>query len=144
MGVVKGNLEVTIRLSKSTCYFMKTGKCSLNLVDDYYVATSTRTAAGDLLYCPRLYRAMCNRERGKAIAIIPCECGHAEVVSGHQRACIASQKRLPLAVCAAEEESRPFCPVCEGQMTFEEQNTGGARIVTVRAVIDTGEDGETA
>lgn len=143
MGVVKGNLEVAIKLSKATCYFMRTGKCSLSLVNDYYVATSTKTAANDLLYCPRLYRAMCNRERGKAIAITPCECGHAEVVSGHQRACIASQKRLPLAVRAAEEESKPSCPICDGQLTFEEQNTGGARIVTIRAVIDTGEEEET-
>ncbi|MBS5725783.1 MAG: hypothetical protein KHW59_08420, partial [Clostridiales bacterium] len=72
MSCVKGTLEANINLSKATCYFLRTGKCSLNIVGDFYISPSTKTAANDLLYCPRLYRAMCRKERMKPIAIVPC------------------------------------------------------------------------
>ena len=134
MSIVKGTIEANITLSKSTCYYMKTGKCSLNLVSDYYISAQTKTAANDLLYCPRLFRAMSNRERMKPILITPCECGHAEVVSGHQRACIASRKGLSLAVNAANDDTKEACRVCDGQVTFEE-NVGGERIISFRAII---------
>lgn len=134
MGVIKGQLETTISLNKSTCYFLRTGKCSLNIISDYYVASSTRAAPSDLLYCPRLFRAMCNRERAKPVTIVPCECGHVEVVSGQQRACIASQKQIEIAVeIANNSNTRECCKVCGGQITFEE-NSGGDRIVTINAV----------
>ncbi len=140
MGVVKGMLEVTLSLNKSTCYFMKTGKCSLNVVADYAVSGFTKTAPNDLLYCPRLYRAMRSGERMKPILIIPCECGHAEVVSGNQRACIAGQKGLELAMEAADPDvSKESCCVCGGQITFE-KNSGGNRIVAVKAVIQKEKD----
>ena len=134
MSIVKGTIEANITLSKSTCYYMKTGKCSLNLVSDYYISAQTKTAANDLLYCPRLFRAMSNRERMKPILITPCECGHAEVVSGHQRACIASRQGLSLAVKAAKDNTKEACRVCDGQVTFEE-NVGGERIISFRAII---------
>lgn len=141
MSVIRGNMEATITLSKSTCYFMKTGKCSLGIIGDNFLSPSGRLAANDLLYCPRLYRAMCTKEQDKPITIVPCECGHAEVVSGHQRACIAGRMRMPLLVRAApDKEDRPSCSVCDGQVTFETQNNGGIRIVTVKAVIETEEE----
>lgn len=141
MGVIRGNMEATITLSKSTCYFMKTGKCSLGIIGDNFLSSGGKLAANDLLYCPRLYRAMRTKEQDKAITIIPCECGHAEVVSGHQRACIAGRTRLPLRVRAASnQEERDFCSLCDGQVTFESKETGGIRIVTVRAVIETEEE----
>lgn len=135
MSIVKGRIEANITLSKSTCYFMLTGKCSLDVVTDYYIAISTRTAANDLLYCPRLYRAMCNRERLKPIAVTPCECGHAEVVSGHQRACIASRKQLELAIQPAGQDLKDSCPHCGGQITFDE-NYGNNRIISLRVYAD--------
>lgn len=136
MSVVKGTLEANITLSKSTCYFMKTGRCSLSIITDYYLSTSTKTCASDLLYCPRLYRAMRNKERMKPVVIVPCECGHAEVVSGHQRVCIANRMGLELAVRAQGngDSIKKDCRVCGGQLTFEE-NTGGERIVPFRAII---------
>ena len=142
MGIVKGNLELTIALNRSTCYFLRTGQCSLNVVSDYYVAPETRTAPSDLLYCPRLYRAMCNRERMKPISVLPCACGHTQVVSGHQRACIAAQKGLELALRAAGDEEKETCRICgEPQTTFEVAS-GGDRIVTVRAIIDKDEEAD--
>ena len=138
MSVIRGNMEATITLSKSTCYFMKTGKCSLGIIGDNFVSPNGKLAANDLLYCPRLYRAMRTKEQDKPITILPCECGHAEVVSGHQRACIAGRMRLPLAVRAApDREERAFCSLCDGQVSFAAKDTGGIRIVTVRAVIET-------
>ncbi|HIW73345.1 MAG TPA: hypothetical protein H9684_03390 [Firmicutes bacterium] len=135
MSAVKGKIEASITLSRSTCYFMRTGRCSLDIVTDYYVATSTRTSANDLLYCPRLFRAMRNRERMKPISVTPCECGHAEVVSGHQRACIASRENLELVIQPAGPEVKAECPICGGQLTFEE-NGGGSRIVALRVRVE--------
>lgn len=134
MRVAKGELEVTISLNKSNCYFMKTGTCSLNIVHDYYVGKALRNAPDDLLYCPRLYRAMRHREREKPVLAVPCTCGHVEAVSAPQRACIASRKGIELVMQDAGKPERDTCAVCGGQITFD-KNAGGDRIVTVRAVV---------
>ena len=138
MSMFRGKLEVTITLQKTGCYFLRTGKCSLNVVTDYYVSPSAKTSPGDLLYCPRLYRAMRNRERMKPITVLPCRCGHAQVVSGQQRACIASQKNLDIAVRAAGDEEMETCKICAAPSAAGE-NSGGDRIVTIRALIDKNE-----
>ena len=83
---IKGILETTIQLGKSSCYFMKSGKCSLSVVGDFYISPTVRLAATDLLYCLRLYQQLTGKEKGKAINIGPWEGGHAEDVSGPQRA----------------------------------------------------------
>lgn len=134
MGSVKGTLEANISLSKSTCYFMRTGKCSLSVVGDFYLSPSARTAANELLYCPRLYRAMRRQERMKPLAVVPCECGHVEVISGHQRACIASQKGLTLSLRPTGDNIRPACQICGGQASLDGA-VGGCRIVTLKAVL---------
>ena len=120
---------------------MKTGKCSLNLVDAFSVSSSVKVATNDLLYCPKLYKAMCTKkEQMRPITVALCECDHGEVMSGHQRACIASQRSIPLPVRASSSEVRPTCSVCGGQMTFDTvANDSGARIVTVNAVAVRGE-----
>ena len=78
MSRIKSKIEAVVTLSPSTCYYMKTGKCSLNVVTDYYVSASSKTAANELLFCPRLYSAMRGREKMKPISVTPCECGHAK------------------------------------------------------------------
>ena len=90
---VKGIVESTISLDKSSCYFMKSGKCALSIIGDFSFSR-LRLDPSDVLYCPNLFRQMTGKDKSKPVNIIPCECGHAEVVSGQQRACIASQKRL--------------------------------------------------
>ena len=134
MKIIK-KIEAVITLSPSTCYFMRTGKCSLNMVSGYYISHSTRVAANDLLYCPRLYKAMGNHERLKPIALTPCQCGHAEVVSGHQRACIASQKGMRLSIRPVGDHHQQQCSVCGGQMTFE-KNNGCQRLIGLRILLD--------
>ena len=138
----KGKVDLTIRLNKNTCYFLRTGKCSLNVVDDFSVSGNAKISTNDLLYCPKLYKTMRNKkEQMRPVSIALCECGHGEVLSGHQRACIASQRKIALPVRAAEETVRPACSVCGGQMTFESvDNTVGARIVTLAAVAIIDED----
>ena len=132
----KGMVDLTIRLNKNTCYFLKTGKCSLNVVDDFAVSGSTKLATNDLLYCPKLYKTMrSKKDQMRPITIALCECGHGEVLSGHQRACIASQRGLSLPIRASDEDLRTACSVCGGQMTFDSvDNNLGARIVTLPAV----------
>ena len=132
----KGMVDLTIRLNKNTCYFLKTGKCSLNVVEDFSISPSTKLSTGDLLYCPKLYKTMrTKKEQMRPITIALCECGHGEVLSGHQRACIASQRNVALPIRAADEELRPACSVCGGQMTFDTvENDSGAHIVTLPAV----------
>lgn len=134
---VKGIVESTISLDKSSCYFMKSGKCALSIIGDFSFSR-LRLDPSDVLYCPNLFRQMTGKDKSKPVNIIPCECGHAEVVSGQQRACIASQKRLRVAVAAAGEESYPLCSVCGSQMTLDETaaQAGGLRVVTVHAVIE--------
>ena len=135
MSGTKGTVEVTINLTKNTCYFMKTGKCSLNVVDDF-ACSSGKIGTGDLLYCPKLYKTMqSKKEQMRPVTVALCECGHGEVLSGHQRACIASQRGISLPIRPADEEVRPACPICGGQMTFEAgMNDSGVRIVTLNAV----------
>ena len=141
MGIIRGKMETTISLSKSTCYFMKSGKCSLTVIGDHFVSPGGKLAANDLLYCPRLYKTMQAKTQEKPVVILPCGCGHAEVVSGHQRACIAARTGMSVpAQIPAEWEERTACSLCDGQITFESQNTGGIRIVTIKAVVDTGEE----
>ena len=138
----KGIVDLTIKLNKNTCYFLKTGKCSLNVVEDFAVSGNTKIATNDLLYCPKLYKTMkTKKDQMRPITIALCECGHGEVLSGHQRACIASQRNIALPIRASEEDLRPACSVCGGQMTFDTvQNDTGARIVTLPAVAILDED----
>lgn len=144
MSVSKAKIDLTIKLNKNTCYFMKTGKCSLNVVDAFSISSSVKVATNDLMYCPKLYKTMCTkREKMRPITVALCECDHGEVISGHQRACIASQRSLPLPVRAASSEIRPTCSVCGGQMIFDTiANDSGARIVTVNAVAVHGDEVE--
>ncbi len=133
MSSAKGTVEVTINLNKNTCYFLKTGKCSLNVVEDF-TCSSGKISTADLLYCPKLYKTMkSKKEQMRPVSVALCECGHGEVLSGHQRACIAGQRGIPLPIRAADEEVRAACPICGGQMTFD-ANDSGARIVTLNAV----------
>ena len=139
MAEVRGSLEATVLLNQNTCYFMRTGRCSLDLVDDLSMMPAVKSAPSELLYCPRLYQVMRDKRRNRSLKVIPCECGHAEIVSGAQRACIASQKRLQMRVSFEGDTCYELCPVCGRQMTFDEEtamNQGGARIITLRAVIE--------
>ncbi len=144
MSAPKGTVDVTINLNKNTCYFLKTGKCSLNVVDDF-TCSSGKIATNDLLYCPKLYKAMkSKKDQMRPVAVALCECGHGEVLSGHQRACIASQRGIPLPIRAADEKVRPACPICGGQITFEGgMSDSGARIVTLNAVAVLDDEEET-
>ena len=65
----------------------------------------------------------------------PANAEHAEVVSGQQRACIASQTGLELAICAAGDEVRDACKICGTDSAPGEENAGGDRIVTIKALI---------
>ena len=135
MSIKRAKVEVTISLSKSTCYFMKTGKCSLHIISDVS-APSTKPAPSDVLYCPKLYRSMLDKEKAKPVAVTLCECGHGQVIAGHQRICIAGQKGIPIELRAADDEILPTCPVCGGQITMD-QNFGGQRLVSINAIIKT-------
>ncbi len=135
----KGTVEVTINLNKNTCYFLKTGKCSLNVVEDF-ACSSGKIGTSDLLYCPKLYKTMrTKKEQRRPVSAALCEGGHGEVISGHQRAGIASQRGLPLPIRAADNKVRPTCSICGGQMTFD-ANDSGARIVTLNAVAVTDDE----
>ena len=90
MSEVRGVLETTILLNKNTCYYMKNGHCSLDLINDFSLIPGIKSSPSDLLYCPRLLRQMKARKKDRSnrtIKDVPCECGHAEVVSGLQKAC---------------------------------------------------------
>ncbi len=136
MKTVKGTVEVTVQLTKANCYYMNKGVCSLSLIEDFSFSPAERLAQNDLFYCPRLYKQMLSREKGHSVPVIPCNCGHVQIMSGHQRACIAGRRNLILPVKVDENKSeKNFCPVCGGQTTLHGKEDAGKRILslTVRA-----------
>lgn len=142
MSSVKGMLEATVLLGKNTCYYMKTGRCSLDIVDDLSMSSTVKSAPDDLLFCPRILQALKSRGRDRTVKVISCRCGHAEVIAGHQRACIANRTGLQVNVEVDGEKCFDLCPVCGRQMTFDEEEAmknGGARLVTMKAVVSTEE-----
>lgn len=130
MPVVKGKIEVNISLNKTSCYMMQHGRCSLDIVQSMYISPTLRLAPNDLLYCPRLCNILRSREGLKPLVVMPCECGHAEVVTSQQRACVASKKRFEQEIALLGDESRETCRLCKGQLTFEQ--TGGNRNIVLR------------
>lgn len=142
MSSVKGMLEATVLLEKTTCYYMKTGRCSLDLVGDLYMTPSVKSAPDDLLFCPRILQMLKSRSRDRTVKVVSCRCGHAEVVAGHQRACVANRTGLQVNVVVDGEKCFDLCPVCGRQMTFDEEEAmknGGTRLVTMKAVVTTEE-----
>lgn len=129
----KARIEATVLLTKNTCYFMKTGKCSLGLISDFEFSGG-KIAQNDLMYCPKLLRAMRSKEKLKPITLTPCRCGHGQIVSGQQQACIASQCGFPVVVQPADDDVLENCDVCGGQITLE-QNLGGQRIINLIAMV---------
>ena len=102
MRVIKGKLEATISLNKSTCYFLKTGQCSLGVAADFYLSPGTRLQPSDLLYCPSLRRAMegrvdpswINQATGTAPAPAMSSLASAEVAKS-KKAWAASERAAP-------------------------------------------------
>lgn len=138
MSDVKGTLEATVLLKKSTCYYMKTGRCSLDIVSDLSMLPAVKSAPDDLLFCPRILNALKTRGRDRTVKVVSCRCGHAEVVSGHQRACVAHRTGQQVIVEVDDEKCFDLCPVCGRQMTFDEEEAmknGGTRIVGLKAVV---------
>ena len=139
MDAVKGTVEATIQLTKANCYYMTHGVCSLNLIDDFFISTNDRMAQNDLFYCPRLYKRMASG-KDRPVAAVPCDCGHVQMLGGHQRACIAERKGLVLPVKIEDDkEARALCGVCGGQTTIHAKEDAGKRIlsITVRAIKST-------
>ncbi len=136
MDAVKGTVEATIQLTKANCYYMTHGVCSLTLVDRFFVSQD-RVAQNDLLYCPKLYQQMLDPDKDKPVPAVPCNCSHVQILSGHQRACIAERKGLVLSLKIEDDKEAPaLCAVCGGQTTLQGKESTGKRILslTVRAV----------
>lgn len=137
MDAVKGTIEATIQLTKTNCYYMNHGVCSLSLIDDFFISSSERLPQSDLLYCPRLYKQMLSKDKDKPVPAIPCDCGHLQILGSHQRACIAERKNLILTVKIEDDkEAKALCSVCGGQTTLHGKEAAGKRILslTVRGV----------
>lgn len=137
MDSVKGTVEATIQLTKANCYYMNHGVCSLSLIDDLYISHTDKLAQNDLMYCPRLYKLMQTKEKDKAVSATPCNCGHVQILSQHQRACIAERRGLVLSLKVDDkQEPRALCAVCGGQTSLHGKEATGKRILslTVRAV----------
>ena len=133
MDSVKGTIEATIQLTKTNCYYMTHGVCSLSLVDDHFISPSISLPQNDLLYCPRVYQHMLGRDKEKAIPATPCDCGHVQILSHPQRACIAERKDLVLPLQIADDNQEcALCPVCGGQTTLHDKEEAGKRILSIK------------
>ncbi len=130
--MLKGTVEATIQLTKANCYYMNHGVCSLSLVDDFFVSAADRLPQNDLLYCPRLLAQMTGKEKDKAVPALPCNCGHVQILGGHQRACIAERKQLVLPIKIDESKGeQELCEVCGGQTTLQSKEETGKRILSL-------------
>lgn len=137
MDTVKGSIEATIQLTKANCYYMSHGVCSLSVIEDHFISPTERLAQNDLFYCPRVYALMLSRDKEKAIPATPCDCGHVQILSNPQRACIAERKDLMLSLEIDDnKKERALCDVCGGQTTLHDKEEAGKRILSlkVRAV----------
>lgn len=133
MDSVKGMVETTIQLTKTNCYYMTHGVCSLSVVEDHFLSPTERLSQNDLFYCPHLYSLMIGREKEKAIPAVPCDCGHVQILGQHQRACIAERKGLTLPLeINDDKKERALCDVCGGQTTLHDKEETGKRILSVR------------
>ena len=115
-------VEATVQLTRANCYYMNHGVCSLSVIDDVYVSPVERLPQNDVLYCPRLYRRMCGKEKHRPVPVAPCECGHLQVLERPQRACIAQRRQMALPV--KFEQAQPLCAVCGGQTTLQDEEAG--------------------
>ena len=133
MDTIKGTVEATIQLTKSNCYYMNNGVCSLSLIEDHFISQLDRLAQNDLMYCPRLYKQMIGKEKDKPVPAVPCDCGHVQILGNHQRACIAERKDLVLALeIADDKQEQAFCSVCGGQTTLHGKEDAGKRILSLK------------
>lgn len=135
---IKGKVPVAVILDKHTCYRLRTGRCSLDIVGDFELAAPVKTGAADLLYCPRIYRAMRDRERERRLSVTPCACGHAELALSPQKACIAARCELEVLLQPAECEPKELCFACGRQLTFDEDmpDREGAQLYELHAVAE--------
>ena len=136
MRKIRGRVPVAAQLDRKSCYRLLTGRCSLELVDDFELAFPLRLAPSELLYCPRLARMMQDRERDRTLAVTPCACGHAEADGAPQKVCIAERLGIEPVLIPSEKEARELCSACGRQLTFEEgqPDREGARLYELRAV----------
>ena len=58
MPKIKGKVPVAVTLNKQNCYRLRTGRCSLDVVGDFELASPVKLAPSDLLFCPRLLSQM--------------------------------------------------------------------------------------
>lgn len=138
MSDTRGKVEATVLFDKDTCFFMRNGRCSLDLVDDVSISSAVKIAPNEALYCPRLLKSLRTQKRAKTVKIVPCRCGHVEVVSSQQLACIASHEGTRVTLVTDGEEMRDLCPICGRQITFDEEEAirnGGMRILTLRVSV---------
>ncbi len=89
-------VSAEVNLTAGGCYFMRTGRCSLEIVSDFSLPVVSRLTECDLLFCPRLYRMMRQEKTGRAVTVTVDDTGRARVTAGLQRACIAFKKEMPL------------------------------------------------
>lgn len=134
MRVIKGKLEATISLNKSTCYFLKTGQCSLGRRGGLLPVPRHAAATVGPTVLPESAPGHGGPGRLEPVPIFPCECGHARGGFRQQRL-LASQTGLELAICAAGDEVRDACKICGTDSAPGEENAGGDRIVTIKALI---------
>lgn len=140
MKKIKGKVPAAILLDRKNCYFLRTGRCSLDLVDAFGLNASVKVSPNELLFCPRLAEAM-RRDKAheRTVAVTPCACGHAEVSVMPQKVCIASKLNMELSLVSTEKEPKALCVACGRQMTFDEEQPDheGARLIDLRAIAQT-------
>lgn len=113
MAFVRGVVGVTARLTADTCYRRLTGRCSLELIGDFFIRPEVTLKENDLLFCPRLRTLLQNSDM--PLPVVPCDCGHVQAEPYAQHACVAAKTGLTLTLLPKGAQTSPVCGKCAGQ-----------------------------
>lgn len=111
MAFLRGVVDVAALLTPDTCYQKRTGRCSLELVQQFSLRPESTLCENELLFCPRL-RELMMAQSLTPLAAKPCRCGHVLLEKGAQCACIAEREQATLTLVSVNTP-HPLCPVCE-------------------------------
>lgn len=113
MAWIRGVVGVSAPLTANTCYRLRTGRCSLELIGDFSLRADVTLPENDLLFCPRLRKLAADGTM--PLPVFPCDCGHVKAAGNSQLACVAARSNLTLTVLSQGEQILTVCPACADQ-----------------------------
>lgn len=110
---IRGVVSVSGKLTKSNCYKEITGRCSLDLISDFYISPTATLEENELLFCPRLQKLL--QTSSMPLGVTPYDCGHVETEANPQTVCVAAKIGATLSLVSQGEPLSKSCAICAGE-----------------------------